>query len=276
MSEKKQGCVRLMSWNVNSVRARLDLIGRVIDKYAPDILCLQETKAMDDVFPLAWFEERGFRCNAIRGQKSYNGVAILARGAAIDPGSAGSAANIDWCGRGDARHISVGLPGGVALHNFYVPAGGDVPDPAANDKFAHKLQFLDEMIAWSGGLTGPAILVGDLNVAPEECDVWSHKALLKIVSHTPVETDRLRALQQAHGWVDAVRQQFPAPEKIYSWWSYRSPDWAKADKGRRLDHIWLSPAIEKALVYVQVARDARGWEKPSDHAPLMADLRLPA
>ncbi len=268
MSEKKPGCTRLMTWNVNSVRARLDLIDRVIGKYAPDVLCLQETKAMDDVFPLTWFEERGYHCNAIRGQKSYNGVAILARG------EANGAAHIDWCGRGDARHISAGLAGGVTLHNFYVPAGGDVPDPEANDKFAHKLQFLDEMIAWSKDLTGPAILVGDLNVAPEECDVWSHKALLKVVSHTPIETDLLRALQQSHGWVDAIRRHFPAPEKVYSWWSYRSPDWAKADKGRRLDHIWLSPAIEKALVHVEIARDARGWEKPSDHAPLIADLKL--
>ncbi len=271
MTPKTPGCLRLISWNVNSVRARLHLVERLVDDYAPDILCLQETKATDDVFPLSWFEERGYASNALRGQKSYNGVAILTRGGA---GDAAGATNIDWCGRGDARHISLGLPGGVALHNFYVPAGGDLPDPQANDKFAHKLQFLDEMIAWSGGLDGPAILVGDLNVAPEECDVWSHKALLKIVSHTPPETDRLRDLQQSHGWVDTIRKWSPAPEKIYSWWSYRSPDWANADKGRRLDHIWLSPAIEAALTHVEIARDVRGWEKPSDHAPLIADLKL--
>lgn len=268
MTTKKPGSLRLVSWNVNSVRARLHLIERFIDDYAPDVLCLQETKAMDEVFPLSWFEERGYRSNALGGQKSYNGVAILARG------GANGAGNIDWCGRGDARHISVGLPGGVALHNFYVPAGGDVPDADVNDKFAHKLQFLDEMIAWSEGLGGPAILVGDLNVAPEECDVWSHKALLRVVSHTPPETDRLRTLQQSHGWVDAVRQWFPEPEKIYSWWSYRSPDWANADKGRRLDHVWLSPALEKSLTHVEIVRDVRGWEKPSDHAPLIADLKL--
>ena len=271
MTKKKPGSIRLMSWNINSVRARLHLVERVIDDYAPDVMCLQETKAMDDVFPLAWFEERGYTSNAIRGQKSYNGVAILARDGL---GGAAGAAHVDWCGRGDARHISVMLPGGVTLHNFYVPAGGDVPDPEANDKFAHKLQFMDEMLAWSGKLDGPAILVGDLNVAPEECDVWSHKALLKVVSHTPIETDKLRELQQSHGWVDAIRAHFPEPEKIFSWWSYRSPDWANADKGRRLDHIWLSPGIESALTHVEIARDVRGWEKPSDHAPLIADLKL--
>src|SRR5690606_30795589 len=136
------------------------------------------------------------------------------------------------------------LPGGIELHNFYVPAGGDVPDPAVNPKFAHKLRFLDEAAAWFAARRNPEnrfILLGDLNVAPLETDVWSHKQLLKVVSHTPVEVERMNRWCASHDWVDAVRRFVPPERKLYSWWSYRSPDWAAADKGRRLDHVWVTP-----------------------------------
>jgi exodeoxyribonuclease-3 len=115
-----------------------------------------------------------------------------------------------------------------------------------------------------------AILVGDLNVAPLKHDVWSHKQMRRIVSHTPVECEKLRAVCNAGGWVDAMRTLVPEPEKLFTWWSYRSPDWKTADKGRRLDHIWVSPQLGDRVSALRVAKEARGWERPSDHVPVTA------
>ena len=183
--------LRIATWNVNSVRARLPLIERFLAATAPDILCLQEIKVETASFPRAWFEARGYPHMAIHGQRNHHGVATLARIPLAD------VERQDWCEKGDARHVATRLPGGVVVHNFYVPAGGDIPDPEANPRFAHKLAFLDEMIAWSRHLSAPAILLGDLNVAPLETDVWSHRQLLNVVSHTPPETTRLAALAAA-------------------------------------------------------------------------------
>ena len=116
--------------------------------------------------------------------------------------------------------------------------------------------------------------MGDLNIAPLEHDVWSHKALLNVVSHTPIEVGKFEAARKAGGWVDALRKFTPAEQKLYTWWSYRSPDWSAADKGRRLDHVWVSPALEGGLNGMKVYRDVRGWERPSDHAPVRVDLTL--
>jgi exodeoxyribonuclease-3 len=187
------------------------------------------------------------------------------------------------CGRQDARHIAVtlheaaGAAAGLTIHNFYVPAGGDVPDPEANDKFAHKLAFLADMEAWNRetqASAGRAILVGDLNIAPYEADVWSHRQLLDVVSHTPIETDTLEALRLRHGWVDAVRTLTPEPEKLFTWWSYRALDWQASDRGRRLDHVWLSPALAPHLAGYSILKAARGWERPSDHVPVTVRLAL--
>jgi exodeoxyribonuclease-3 len=117
-----------------------------------------------------------------------------------------------------------------------------------------------------------AIMVGDLNIAPLETDVWNHKALLKIVSHTPVEVERLARVQGAGPWVDVVRAHVPASEKLFSWWSYRSSDWSKADKGRRLDHIWTSANLAPRVSSIEIIRDARGWDRPSDHVPVVARI----
>ena len=156
-------------------------------------------------------------------------------------------------------------------------AGGDLPDPEKNDKFAHTLAFLDEIGAW--GVTKkptdrPAILLGDLNIAPYEHDVWSHKQLLDVVSHTPIETTTLEKLRSELGWTDAARTLRPEPEKLYSWWSYRAQDWAASNKGRRLDHIWLSDGLKPALRDLTFLREARGWERPSDHVPVTVTLDL--
>jgi exodeoxyribonuclease-3 len=158
-----------------------------------------------------------------------------------------------------------------------VPAGGDEPDPEVNDKFAHKLAFLDEMAAWTRAekiADGRAILAGDLNIAPLEHDVWSHRALLSVVSHTPIEVEKLGLAQAAGEWIDALRKFAPDSQKLYTLLSYRSPDWAAADKGRRLEHIWVSPKLEANLRAMEVLRDARGWERTSDHAPVKVELAL--
>lgn len=260
--------MRLVTWNINSVRARLALAERLIRQFKPDILCLQETKVIDEAFPGEFFKALGYDHIMLRGQKNHHGVAILARG------GVGGARHIDWCAKGDARHLGIDLAigGGIRLENFYVPAGGDEPDPATNDKFAHKLAFLDEMIRWAGDIKTPTILVGDLNVAPLPSDVWSHRQLLNVVSHTPAETDRMAALMAAHDWVDAMRHIVPAPKRLFSWWSYRARDWRASDRGRRLDHVWVSPALKSSIKHMQVIEEARDWERPSDHAPVLVDF----
>ena len=198
------------------------------------------------------------------------GVAILAR----VPLEARAVRH--WCGREDCRHVIADLPGGIELHSIYIPAGGDVPDTAVNEKFAHKLQFLDEMTAWwrdARSAGRPMVLTGDLNIAPLETDVWSHKQMLDVVSHTPVEVGKLTAMQDSLGWIDAVRRFIPPEEKLFTWWSYRARDWSDADRGRRLDHIWVTPPLAPALRGADVLRDARGWPpKPSDHVPVWIDL----
>jgi exodeoxyribonuclease-3 len=118
----------------------------------------------------------------------------------------------------------------------------------------------------------PAILVGDLNIAPYEHDVWSHKQLLDVVSHTPVETALLEAVREAGGWIDAMRNFVPLDRKLYTWWSYRAQDWAASDRGRRLDHVWVTPPLRARLLGIDVLRDARGWNRPSDHVPVIARL----
>jgi exodeoxyribonuclease III len=266
--------LKIATWNVNSVRHRLALVTRFLRDEQPDVLCLQETKCRDGEFPASEFHKLGYGHIAINGQKGYHGVAIVSR-IPIH-----SSAKREFCGKGDSRHMHVTLGGeaaGLDIHNFYVPAGGDEPDPEINEKFAHKLAFLDEMEAWMRAdkiAAGRAILVGDLNVAPLEHDVWSHKALLGVVSHTPIEVNRLNAVQAAGAWVDALRRFVPDNQKLYTWWSYRSPDWALANKGRRLDHVWVSPKLGPNVRSMAVLREARGWERTSDHAPVMVALDL--
>lgn len=259
--------MKIVTWNVNSLRLRLPLVEKLTDELAPDVLCLQETKCPDELVPHEDLHRLGWSYVAHHGQKGYNGVAILSRVPIVDLG------HEDWCAKGDARHVAAGLPDGTVLHNFYVPAGGDEPNPETNPKFAHKLGFVQEMEAHFAPRRDPAILVGDLNIAPREDDVWSHKQLLKVVSHTPIEVERLTAAQEAGGWTDVVRALIPEG-KLYSWWSYRARDWDAADKGRRLDHVWATGGVEAKARAARILRDARGWEKPSDHAPVFAEFDL--
>jgi len=265
----------LTTWNINSVRLRIDLVARFIKSARPDILCLQETKCPDDAFPAKRFRRLGYEHIALNGQKGYHGVAIVSK----LPFESSDIRT--FCNKLDSRHISValgekaGLGSPLTLHNFYVPAGGDIPDPALNPKFAHKLSFLDEMRQCEPlhpGNDARHILVGDLNVAPHEHDVWSHKQLLRVVSHTPVECEKLLDVQKQGGWVDVARERIALSEKVYTWWSYRAADWAASNRGRRLDHIWVSPALGPSVSGFHIDTQARGWERPSDHVPVTATL----
>ncbi len=231
-------------------------------------MALQEIKVVNDLFPARAFAELGYVHQAVHGQKGYHGVAILSRLAFREQRAT------QFCGKDDCRHMRVVLQNSVELHNFYVPAGGDIPDPAKNPKFAHKLAFLGEMRAMfeARDRAAPVILVGDLNVAPLQNDVWSHARLLGVVSHTPVETALLGEVKAAFDWTDVTRQFVDAEEKIYSWWSYRAGDWRKSDRGRRLDHIWTSPGLKGAARAHRILKNLRGWKQASDHVPVVAEF----
>ena len=259
---------KIATWNINSVRLREEIVRKLMKKERPDILCLQECKSPVDKIPFEKFKRLGYTHMVARGQKGYNGVAILSQHPIEDAGSR------DWAGLGHARHVAARMENGVTIHNFYIPAGGDKPNREVNEKFGQKLDFLTEMRdEYFKAAPKKSILVGDLNIAPREDDVWDHKKLLKVVSHTPIEVDHLAAVQDAGKWVDVTRQDIP-DGKLYSWWSYRARDWDEADKGRRLDHIWATSDIASAGHSSKVIRAVRGWEQPSDHAPVLATFDL--
>ena len=258
------GCVvlKVATWNINSFRLRENLIVRAISEYSPDLICLQECKSPVEKMPFEAFKELGYSYYAARGQKGYNGVAILSKLPIKAEFSE------DFANLGHARHVAAVLESGITVHNFYVPAGGDEPDPKINEKFSQKLDYLTQMEQYFDNVNiKNSILVGDLNIAPRPDDVWDHKKLSTVVSHTPIEIEHLKRVQNAGQWVDVVRQFHP-DGKLFSWWSYRAKDWSAADKGRRLDHLWATPDISNLVTSVVIARDVRGWEQPSDHAPI--------
>src|SRR5436190_1197803 len=185
--------LKIASWNINSVRARVEIVEKFLTQEAPDILCLQETKVRDSEFPEGLFRRLGYDQIIICGQPMHHGVAIVSRLPMREDD------RHDWQDNGEARHVGVRLDCGIRLENVYIPAGGDVPDRAVNPKFGQKLDFIGRMTRWSEGVRCPTIVVGDFNVAPLECDVWSHKQLINVVSHTPIEVDALR-----RGWPVAV------------------------------------------------------------------------
>lgn len=258
----------IATWNINSVRLRAPIVQKLMEEEMPDVLCLQECKSPVDKIPFEQFQEIGYTHMVANGQKGYNGVAIFSKLPIKE------VARQDFASLGHARHIAGQLENGVTIHNFYVPAGGDVADREVNEKFGQKLDYLTEMRDWfHAEQPQKAILVGDLNIAPREDDVWDHKKLLKVVSHTPIEVEHMAETQDAGSWVDITRKDIP-DGKLYSWWSYRAKDWAAANKGRRLDHVWATPDISNASHSSRILSEARGWEKPSDHAPIFATFDL--
>lgn len=265
--------MKIVSWNINSVRLRLPLVLQFLAEHEPDVLCLQETKCPDEHFPLEAFKEAGYAYIHIQGMKSYNGQAIISKLPFENPQIH------NRVGREDCRHISVRFGaehGGFDLHNLYIPAGGDEPNVEINDKFAHKLDFVDEMTAFFADTYSAehgVIAVGDFNIAPMEHDVWSHKQLLKVVSHTPIEVEKCNAMQAAIDFTDVARHFISEDEKAYSWWSYRSKDWKASNRGRRLDHIWMTSPFRDLLAAYETLSDYRDAEKPSDHAPIVVQLK---
>jgi len=266
--------LRLCTWNVNSVRLRAEQVARFVKEQAPDVLCLQEIKCREGEFPTNAFVEMGLPHLRIKGQKGWHGVAIASRLPLED------AQPLDVCREGHARCVSAAVAG-VEVHNFYIPAGGDTPDREANPKFDHKLDFYEKLTAEmaSRDPKAPLVISGDLNVAPGENDVWNHKYMLKVVSHTPAEIEAMTKLKASAGFIDLVREAVPETEKLFSWWSYRAADFRASNRGLRLDHLWVTPGLEPAArrlgtVAARVHDDVRGWERPSDHAPVSADLVL--
>lgn len=274
---KKNTLFTIVSWNINSVRLRQEQVKALLEELKPDVLALQETKTPDEHFPFEFFKEAGYEYCFFKGMKSYNGVCFISKHPFVEREV------YQRVGLDDCRHISVsvmveGRNKPVHIHNLYIPAGGDEPDPSVNPKFDHKLKFLDEMsVFFSNNYDRQAddvVVLGDFNIAPYEHDVWSHKQLLKVVSHTPVEVERLNGMRDAFDWVDAARVFIDKEEKLYSWWSYRSRDWRKGNRGRRLDHIWVSSSLRQAMHSFDIMVDKRGIEKPSDHVPVVLTLSL--
>jgi exodeoxyribonuclease-3 len=266
--------LRIASWNVNSVRLRVDHLTRFANEQAPDVICLQEIKCQEAEFPTGALAEAGFPHVRVRGQKGWHGVAIISRLPMED------AASLDVCREGHARSVSARIAG-VEIQNFYIPAGGDVPDRALNPKFDHKLDFYERLTQalLLRKPTDPLVIGGDLNVAPGENDVWNHKFMSKVVSHTPPEISAMAGLQASLGFIDPIRAATPEPAKLFSWWSYRAADFRASNRGLRLDHLWITPALKAAAersgaAAARIHDDVRAWEKPSDHAPVSIDLTM--
>ena len=264
---------KISTWNINSVRLRAPNVQQFLREEAPDVLCLQEIKCQTGEFPAKVFNETGYRHHQVLGQSGgHHGVAIVSRHPIepLDP--------LPLCREGHARVQAASIEG-FEIHNIYLPAGGDVPDPDENDKFAHKLDFLACMARDYATLSQdgtPRILAGDLNVAPHENDVWSHKQLLKIVSHTPEETEALEKARLAGGFTDIARKRHGDDQKLYTWWSYRAKDWAASNRGRRLDHVWANDT-GMGLAELDSYTIHLGWRggwKPSDHAPVSISFAL--
>jgi len=261
--------MRIVTWNINSIRIRLDVLKNLIEDYSPDIICFQEIKTEDQFFPSSFFTELGFKYQSIKGQKSYNGVAVISR---IPFETSGSLMFVN----DQSRHLSIRFRD-VELHNFYFPAGGDIADPTINQKFEAKLKYIEETALWFKKYRSQddkIILVGDLNVAPSKYDVWSHKHLVDVVSHTYMERYAMTQLISSVSLIDAVRRFVPETEKLYSWWSYRNPNWQENDKGRRLDHIFVTRPISDALESYKIIKDTRKLSSTSDHVPVMVDINI--
>ena len=266
--------LRIVTWNINSIRLRHDQVARFVAEQAPDVICLQETKCRNGEFPELPFQAMGLPHLVVNGQKGWHGVAIASR-LPIEPGP-----KLDICREGHARCVSA-VVAGVEIHNFYIPAGGDTPDREANPKFDHKLDFYEKLAGKMAARdpNDPIVITGDLNVAPGEHDVWNHRYMSKIVSHTPVEVEAMAKLKASLGFTDVVREAVPEPQKLFSWWSYRAADFRASNRGLRLDHLWVSPGLKDAALRqgaasARVHDDVRAWERPSDHAPVSADLIL--
>lgn len=258
--------MKVVSWNVNSVKARKPLLSKLIEEISPEVICLQETKSDNISFPTEFFEKRNYKCS-VNGIRSYNGVAVISK---QEPQNCFSH---DYCGKNDARHIEVQIEG-YKIHSVYVPAGGDEPDSSKNKKFQHKLDFLDKLSDFVAERKSEKMIIcGDLNVAPYEEDVWSHKQLRNVVSHTDIERNKLLKIMKNGNMQDAIRKFINPPHNIFTWWSYRSPNFKVNNRGRRLDHIWCSESSSKDVKKAKILDKFRSDERPSDHVPILIHIK---
>ena len=259
--------MKVFSWNVNSIRIRKAQLLNLINKESPDFICLQETKTLNEQFPISDFEKINYKVYT-NGISSYNGVAIITKH------NLEKISVNNFCNKNDARHIQAKF-GKLSIHSIYVPAGGDEPDEKKNEKFLHKLKFLDEMgNFFSSKKNELNLLCGDFNVAPYEDDVWSHKQLRNVVSHTDIERKKLLEILNKGNFMDAVRIFNNPPENIFTWWSYRSKDFNKNNRGRRLDHIWITKDEKIKIKDSKIFKDSRNNVKPSDHVPISMDFEI--
>ena len=258
--------MKIVTWNINSIRLRIDLIAKLAREEDPDLILLQETKVENISFPEEACRNLGFDHLFFDGEKSYNGVAILSK-IPFD-----SQFSLKFYNE-HKRHVAVKIKD-IEVHNFYIPSGGDIPDTEINNKFLHKLEYLKELKEWfrlnRETNRDKIILAGDLNIAPLEHDVWSSRQLRNEVSHTDVERKLMMDIIKDFSWQDIGRNFVPKEQKLYSWWSYRNRDWSKSNRGRRLDHIWLSEALAGQCREFSILKEARSYARPSDHVPVIA------
>jgi exodeoxyribonuclease-3 len=261
--------MKIATWNVNSVKARLDTVRTWLAQAAPDVVCFQEIKTTDDLFPADAFEGLGYNC-VVHGQKSYNGVAILSKRPPEDvvrglPG-----------GDGDdhARYIEAVIPadGGrvVRVVSIYAPNG----NPPGTDRFQYKLAWLDRLDHHARRLLAleePLLIMGDYNVIPTQDDCHDPKAWAGDALFQPESRAALRRITNL-GLTDAFRACHAEPHR-YTFWDYQAGAWVK-DHGVRIDHILLSPQAADRLVNCTIERHVRGWEKPSDHVPVVCELAI--
>jgi exodeoxyribonuclease III len=258
--------MRIATWNVNSVKQRLDHLTAFLRDAAPDVLCLQEIKCLDEVFPREAIEAAGYNV-ATHGQKTFNGVAVLSKQPLEDVrrGLPGDEADEQ------ARYLEgvVSTASGVVrVASIYLPNGNPIDTP----KFAYKLAWMDRLKAHARALLAqeePLVLAGDYNVIPDARDVkrpeaWANDALFR-----PESRAKLRELLSL-GFSDAVRACDDRPG-LYTFWDYQAGSWQK-DDGIRIDHVLLSPQAADRLAGFAIHKHTRSWEKPSDHVPVLVDL----
>lgn len=256
--------MKLATWNVNDIVKRLPLVLEWLADAKPDVVALQETKAVDTAFPRAALESAGYGC-LIAGQRPWNGVALLAKGAEpieirrMLPGDPSDT----------QRRYVEGAALGVVVTSIYLPNGNPQPGP----KFGYKVAWFERLIAHAAELMRsghPVVLAGDFNVVPTDDDIYSPATWLDNALLQPEARDAFRRLL-AQGWVDTLRQQNPT-SRVYTFWDYRRNRWAR-DAGLRIDHLLASPAMAGRLRAAGVDRTARGRTGASDHAPVWADFR---
>ena len=254
---------KVASWNVNSLRQRLDHLDQWSREADPDVICLQETKVTDDLFPAGPIADLGYSHQAIYGQKSYNGVAILAKEPIDDVQRGFSSGDQD-----PQTRLILGTVGGIRIVNCYVPNGSSI----GSEKFDYKMKWLRRLrgeLDATRGPEHPLIVCGDINIAPDDGDVWDpFECEGKLLFH-PLERD---ALQHVLDWglVDAFRLKNPF-SSAFSWWDYRGSGF-KRNQGFRIDHHFISTALKARCSGVRIWRETRGWERPSDHAPVVVEI----